>query len=51
MLTPFAVVFRYDALPQESEETLDKAGIRQNTHRLRIAARQEIRNSVPYLLT
>jgi hypothetical protein len=35
-LTPFAVEFRYDVFPEESEELLDKKEVRQLLKELRV---------------
>lgn len=43
-LTPFAVEFRYDVLPEESEDPLDKAHIRQTLRELRLWVESFIRS-------
>jgi len=35
LLTPFAVEFRYDVFPGESDEDLDKARVREQLRQLR----------------
>ena len=42
LLTPFAVEFRYDVIPEEDEETLDRHAIRQLLVRLRTWAERRI---------
>jgi HEPN domain-containing protein len=42
MLTPFAVEFRYDVIPEEDEETLDRHATRQLLVRLRVWAEGRI---------
>lgn len=41
-LTPFAVEFRYDVLPGEEQEGLDKAAVRQQTTALRKCTAQHV---------